>query len=148
MKNGIFFSIFTAMVILGCNRTVQQETPSREATVPEKVVAVGGSKDSLGCLVSAGESWSQLEQQCIRPFESGFRLNPVDKVGDSAIISAFILISQEGNKAELFLPEDESNNVILESDGKGFYVNQLYKYNSHTSKLYKNDDLVYYGNIE
>ena len=51
--------------------------PSSEK--PENLV--GNDKDEHGCIASAGYTWSELLQECIRPFEKGIKLLSGDEDG-------------------------------------------------------------------
>lgn len=72
---------------------------------PEAPPLAGGDADSHGCRASAGYVWSPLRADCVRLFESGFRLDPVRPAG-SAVISAFALFGGTGasGPVELWLP--------------------------------------------
>lgn len=110
--------------------------------------AVGADKDSHGCKASAGQTWSELKQNCIQVFNEGFRLNPVDPPKDAAVISAFIILSTDQSKLELFLPDAAGHSMILNKAGKDLYENGQYKYDSNKSVLYINGEEKYKGNVE
>lgn len=61
---------------------------------------VGGEKDDRGCLTAAGETWSELKQNCIQVFNSAQQLNPVATNTDEAVISAFVLFDDDKSKVE------------------------------------------------
>ncbi len=153
---GIFNSIsmkkliFTAVCLAGlsaCNKPAP--TPTNENTATNEQKAIGGDKDDHGCLTSAGQTWSELKQNCIQVFNEGFRLNPVNPPKGAAVISAFVLMSDDQKKLELFLPdEDEHETTILNNDGKGMYENDEYKYDPEKSVLYVDGVEKYKGNVE
>lgn len=121
-------------------------TDEKTGTAPK---AVGADKDSHGCKASAGQTWSELKQNCIQVFNEGFRLNPVDPPKDAAVISAFIILSTDQSKLELFLPDAAAQqSVILDKTGKDLYENGRYKYDSNKSILYMNGAEQYKGNVE
>lgn len=81
----------------------KQETKSEE----EATGMVGNDKDEHGCLASAGYTWSEVQQDCIRLFESGKRLEGVD--GTS---SAFLVFSPDSSKVELFFSNGTSSEIL------------------------------------
>jgi hypothetical protein len=86
---------------------------------PNNKVVLGTDKDANGCVASAGYRWSKLKNECIRVFEEGYRLNSIDELkGESMTKSAFVLFEEEGDRAELFLP-DGSESVMLTREKKG-----------------------------
>ena len=60
---------------------------------PQRIV--GNDKDLHGCKGSAGQTWSELKQNCIQVFNEGTRLNPVRTVAGKAISSAFVVFSDD-----------------------------------------------------
>lgn len=68
---------------------------------------VGNDKDEHGCIASAGYIWSEVQQNCIRLFESGTRLEAVD--GKS---SAYLVFSPDSLKAELFFSNDTPSEIL------------------------------------
>ena len=68
---------------------------------------VGNDKDEHGCIASAGYTWSEVQQNCIRLFESGIRLEATD--GKS---SAYIVFSPDSLKAELFFSNGTPNEIL------------------------------------
>lgn len=102
---------------------------------------IGGAKDSHGCSVSAGQTWSSLRNDCIRVFEDGIRLNPVKNSG-SAVISAFVVYNQDRSKAELFLPSTKRTE-ILSKNSDGSFSNSAYRYDEGNGTLYKGGVALY-----
>ena len=137
----IAFGLFT---LAACNNSSIKSTDQ----TPNQAEKLGSDKDDHGCLGSAGQTWSSMKQDCIQLFNVGFRLNPVNSLDTEAIISAFIIWSEDDTKLELFLPEDIEHSHILTKNGDDVYENGNYKYDSHTSKLYSNGKLIYQGDVE
>lgn len=124
---------------VACNGTAKKEqAPSGKENQTETKV-VGGEKDDHGCLVAAGETWSELKQMCLRLFEQGERLNPITTEG-SAVISAFVVVDKEQSKFELFLPNSEHTSVILVKKGEDRYENGIYAYDAKKGILYINGE--------
>ncbi len=128
-----------------CNKPAK--TAENSVTTEKK--AVGADKDDHGCLASAGQTWSELKQNCIQVFNEGFRLNPVAPEKDAAVISAFVLWSDDKNKVELFLPDAAGHKTtILNKTGNDQYENGPYKFDAHQSVLYVDGIEKYKGNVE
>lgn len=89
----------------------QSKTSKRSSANTNQKTLIGGNKDSHGCLTSAGYTWSELKQDCIRLFESGIRLNPVENE-KSYTTSAFLIFAKDSNQVEVFIP-DSSHSTIL-----------------------------------
>lgn len=108
---------------------------------------VGTDKDDKGCVGSAGYKWSVLKNTCIRPFEVGVRLNPVAeiKAGD-AVISAFVVLEDEGNRAELYVPNEKSSVLLERKSEKDPYLKDDWKLLTLKGfQLIKGDSLMYAG---
>ena len=105
------FTLLSAMVFsfIACtnNNANQAATTETNTTITEETSAMtpmGGDRDSHGCIGSAGQSWSELLQECVQVFEVGTRLNPVEVNMNDAIISAFIVAKEGDNsQVELFI---------------------------------------------
>jgi hypothetical protein len=80
---------------------------------------VGGDRDVHGCIGSAGYTWSQVRQVCVRPFVVGIRLDPVKK--SSLTLSAFLLFRADDDTkvAELFLPGRRGTVLLKQVRGSG-----------------------------
>lgn len=140
--------IVTTLCLAGMAACSKPAKTAEEKTEPAPK-AVGADKDSHGCKASAGQTWSELKQNCIQVFNEGFRLNPVDPPKDAAVISAFIILSTDQSKLELFLPDAAGQqSLILNKTGNDLYKNGQYKYDSNKSVLYINDTEKYTGNVE
>lgn len=103
---------------------------------------IGGAKTKEGCLSSAGESWSELRKKCIRVFEDGVRLNPIEFEKGKAVISSFIVFNAERTKAELFLANSDKT-IILNQVEDGKYANAGFFYETKTGLLSKNGKSLY-----
>jgi len=78
---------------------------------------VGGDKDAHGCIGSAGYTYSQIKNDCVRVFEQKIKLTEVKPKGSSTSMAA-VIFSKDLKKAEVFLP-GSSKNLILTRLGKG-----------------------------
>src|SRR5690606_27104871 len=98
-------------VITACNSGNPTENTNEET-------AIGEETDEKGCLVAAGESWSELQQGCVQVFDIGTRLDPVVETDGEAIISAFVLYNEDQSKIEVFLPQTD-HTIILDKVDAG-----------------------------
>jgi len=121
-----------------------KETKPKE---PKKDLVLGGDKDKDGCLSSAGYTWSKLNKECVRAF-SGIQLLPKVTTDDETLC-AYVLFSESGDQAELFLPNGDKS-IILERKGKN--TTWIYKewqlIPSNGYQLKKSDELVFSGDGE
>ncbi|MEO6916512.1 MAG: hypothetical protein ABI151_13535 [Chitinophagaceae bacterium] len=72
--------------------------------------------DDHGCMVLMGMTWSPLKNDCIDLQKAAIRLDPVEMT-DKAKAPAYIVMSDDQVKAELYLPEND-HPVMLERKGK------------------------------
>lgn len=131
---------------MACNNQKNNSSTHSEASSNEEPTMVGDEKDNHGCLIAAGETWSELKQDCIRVFEVAQRLNPVEVTDNEAIISAFALFNDDQSKVELFLPESESVTILEQSEGH-VYKNDTYSFDAENSTLYVNGEKKFDGNL-
>ena len=132
------FILMSVFALTACNSAKNGTSKTdNEQTKMEETTKVGGEKDEHGCLTSAGETWSQLKQNCIQIFTVGQRLNPIEIKDGEAVISAFVLFNDDKSEVELFLPSTESTS-ILKTKNKEVYENGAYKYDAKDSSLYVN----------
>lgn len=100
MKKAIlFFGLFTATLTFS-----QQKI-------------VGGDKDVHGCKGSAGYTYSQIKNDCVRVFEQKIKLTEVHPQGSSTSMTA-VIFSKNMKKAEIFIPDGAAKSIILEKQGK------------------------------
>lgn len=104
---------------------------------------IGGKKDAYGCLASAGYTWSVLRRDCIRVFEVGIRLDPVNVRRDEAIISAFIVRGRDQMAVELFLPYKKRSLILQQTRDGRIYRKGKYLYDDRRKELYINNRLQY-----
>ena len=113
-----------ALLIIGlavsCSKKAEQETNAVKSD-SVNLKTVGGDTDANGCKTAAGYTWSKLKEECVRVFEVGVMVPPVDK----NTMAAFVIFKKEANKAEIFLVTEPSS-IILERDGTN-YLNGEWK---------------------
>ena len=135
---------------IACNNNANQaamtetDTTTMAEEKPEPPM-MGGDKDAHGCLPSAGQSWSELLQDCVQVFEIGTRLNPVEVNGNDTVISAFIVTkADDNNQVELFIAAEEVN-PLLKQEKDGTYKKDKYVYNPKTQELSIDGKVAYNG---
>ena len=139
-----------AMTMIACNnsnstQTTQTETTEVTPSATEEMPPVGGDRDAHGCIGSAGQSWSELLQDCIQVFEVGTRLNPIEVKDNDAVISAFIVTKADDNsKVELFITTEETH-PLLKQEKDGTYKNGKYVYTPKTQELSIDSKVAYKG---
>lgn len=97
-------SILCAGLLSACGQKKAQQEPEAKQ---EPEAMVGGDEDEHGCKASAGYTWSEVRQDCIRVFESGIRMEGTD--GKS---TAFLVFSTDSSKVELFLPAGTPSEIL------------------------------------
>ncbi|WP_293906399.1 hypothetical protein [Sphingobacterium sp. UBA5670] len=143
------FIVMSLFTLTACNNAPKHNESEKVAdqSKKEETPSIGGSKDEHGCLVAAGQTWSEIKQGCIQVFNVGLRLNPTEKKEGEAVISAFVIVSNDQSKLELFLP-DNKNTIILDKVENDIYRKDSYKYDAKKSALYKNNTIKYKGDVE
>ena len=143
------FIVMSLFTLTACNNAPKHNESEKVAdqSKKEETPSIGGSKDEHGCLVAAGQTWSEIKQGCIQVFNVGLRLNPTEKKEGEAVISAFVIVSDDQSKLELFLP-DNKNTIILDKVENDIYRKDSYKYDAKKSALYVNNTIKYTGDVE
>jgi hypothetical protein len=124
--------------------TTETDTTAVSRDIPDEPL-MGGDKDERGCIGSAGQSWSELLQECVQVFNIGTHLNPVEVKEGEAVISAFIVTKADDNsQVELFITAEETN-PFLKQEKDGTYTNGKYVYNPKTQELFVDGKVAYKG---
>ena len=145
----IAFLALGVILFAGCNNAQQSKSAEKtDSLAKEETPSIGGDKDEHGCLVGAGQTWSEVKQGCIQVFNVGTRLNPVDVKEGDAIISAFVVANDDKSKMELFLPDDNKTTIILDKTENNTYQKDTYKYDADKSDLYVNGTVKYKGEVK
>lgn len=133
-----FVLVLSLVVFWSCNQKAETVTPKTKVNTTVAPKPVGSDQDTHGCKASAGYTWSALRKECVRIFEVGTRLDPMEPNE----MSAFVLIDASAKKAELFTLL-EKHPVILTQLDKGIYANGDWKLVTQ-AKLAK---LLYKGKV-
>lgn len=94
----------------------------------------GSDKDKHGCKGSAGYTFSVIKNDCVRIFEEKIQLKEVD-TKKSYTSNAAVILSEDGKKAEIFLPSSEGSLVLDKLASKKAVV---YKKGQYTLTKNKN----------
>lgn len=97
----------------------------------QKAPVVGGDKDVHGCKASAGYTYSQLRNNCVRVFEQKIKLKEVGSDKSYTSMTA-VIFSKDMKKAEVFIPDASAKSIILDRQGK----DKLWKSGSHIKETY------------
>ncbi|PIF46415.1 hypothetical protein CLU96_3446 [Chryseobacterium sp. 52] len=121
------------------------------AFTQQKSPVVGGDRDVHGCIGSAGYTYSQLRNDCIKVSKQKIKLNEVSSDKSYTTMTA-IIFSKDMKKAEIFIPHENAKSIILTRDGKvkmwksGDYIKESYVLSPYKKTGYqiKKDDVVIY----
>ncbi|WP_336718473.1 hypothetical protein [Chryseobacterium mucoviscidosis] len=92
---------------------------------------VGGDKDVHGCKASAGYTYSQIKNDCVRVFEQKIKLKEVSS-DKSYTNSTAVIFNKNMKKVEIFIPDGSANSIILDRQGKS----KIWKSGKHTKDSY------------
>lgn len=113
-----YISILVILFALISCKFSDEKQDSKVANQGNKEGAVVADKDENGCLASAGYVWSKVNKECVKVF-TGMQLNPTSNLeNEDETVSAYILFNEEGDQAELFLP-NETSSLVLTQESKG-----------------------------
>lgn len=144
----ILLAMAIAFGLLSCNQNLDSKAENTlekiENTLDdmkeETPKAIGGDKDENGCLTAGGYTWSQLKEDCIRIFEVGKALLPIENT-ESSVLATYIISEEGANQVELFTPNN--NPVLLELTEENVYSNEIYSYNAAEGSLSTNGELTH-----
>lgn len=128
MKKFILFN-FLVFSVISCDKIFKEREVVNEEDSKKREYLLGGDKDENGCISSAGYVWSALKNDCIRVFEVGYRLNPIQKSAEDSVLSAFVIFNDNKDKVELFIPT-ESKSIILDKEDTDTFGKEKYVFNS------------------
>ncbi|SIQ51633.1 hypothetical protein SAMN05880574_11520 [Chryseobacterium sp. RU37D] len=97
----------------------------------QKTPVLGGDKDAHGCKGSAGYTYSQIKNDCVRVFEQKIQLNEV-KSEKGYTTGTAVIFNKNMSKAEVFIPDGSAKSIILERQGKS----KSWKSGSHIKNSY------------
>jgi hypothetical protein len=128
------------------NSIKKEESPKMRTDTSAKIKMAGNDVDEHGCKTSSGYQWSAIKNKCIKIFEDGTRLNPLEAVADKTT-AAYIVFSGDNNKAELFLPDGRSS-TILERRAEGLpWINGEWMLIAWKGYVLKKNGMAVYGGM-
>lgn len=145
MKNLLIIIAITS-IFISCklNDATDEEVkaPVKDSTI------VGADKDDDGCLASAGYTWSKLNKECVKAF-TGIQLNPAsDAATEDETLCAYVLFNEEGDQAEIFLPDDKSFIVTKGNSDKILVFKDYQLISQNGYQLKKAGQVVFSGDGE
>jgi hypothetical protein len=137
--------LLLSLSIISCKQKDSSELEEKSNTSKLKdTTMVGADQDENGCLASAGYTWSKVNKECVKIF-TGIQLNPAkDLANEEMVLCAYVLFNENGNEAEVFLPNEES--IVLTKSTKNSWSNanfELITKNGYALK--KGAEIIYVG---
>lgn len=131
MKASVLLLSVAALLFTSCDFILKkdEEPPVNYSTSGSTEII---DLDGDACSFQAGYRWSELREDCIRVFEEGFRLNPINlndgnpeenELEDNDV-SCFLIYNAKKNKAEVFLPSKTKSLVLEQKNTQGLYSNE------------------------
>ncbi|WP_158960447.1 hypothetical protein [Myroides fluvii] len=148
---GLVLSVFLSISLVSCDFILKDKNATSEQ---DKVVTtdggttVVGEEDGFGCAYTAGYRYSYLLADCIRVFEQGFRLNPIEEEGvlennlENNEVSCFVLLAKSGEEAEIFLPQQEKSIVLAGDKTKSIYSKEGWQLSIEKGMVLKYKDEI------
>ena len=134
-------SVLTFLILLGVGLAVIVFITSGKSPI-------GGKKDKHGCIPSAGYTWSQARNECVRVFEVSTQLlktgsnNPND-------FRAFIVFNDNKTLGDIYLPGPINLHIALDKETKKQgYSKWIEKNNEYTLILKGNKLALFKDNTE
>ena len=147
MKKNIYSLVFLLFALISCKNNDEKPFSDANKKIEDSTI-VDVDKDKNGCLASAGYVWSKVNKECVKSY-TGIQLNPFDNVeNEDESLSAYVLFGENGNEAEVFLPNDQSLILKRESEGKPWIKDdyQLIPWKGYVFK--KADKILFSGDGE
>ena len=115
-------SILVVLCTLNSCKLKDEKEEVKGVNQENKEGAIVADKDENGCLASAGYIWSKVNKECVKVF-TGMQLNPTSNLeNEDETRSAYILFNEEGNQAELFLPNETSSLVLIQQSNGNLWT--------------------------
>lgn len=101
----IRFLVLCSILMMACDTVT---TPQNAVECKDSVSLAGADSDSHGCKGSAGYTWSEVRQDCIRIWEAGVKIMPVGDI----TVAAYAVFAKDSAKVELFLPGAKQGEIL------------------------------------
>jgi hypothetical protein len=151
LKKSLYIFAILLVFLVSCKPTKEDSFLDDSDGLVESIVdstLVGIDKDENGCLASAGYTYSKVNKECVKAF-TGIQLNPINKpTNEDETLSVYVLFDETGDKAEVFMPSQQSIVLTRESEGKPWiYKNyQLIPWKGYVFK--DGEEVLYAGDGE
>lgn len=125
-------------------------TSCNKKTAPQSgEVMTGGDRDEHGCIGSAGYTWSELKQECIRIWEVGLEMQNSQDPESSTV--AYLITKEGSENVEIYLPEVSGGMLLhkhhgIWTDAKHQYQ-LIVKPDANTYKLYGRERKLLYQTV-
>ena len=150
-KIGLVIGVIFVVSLVSCDfilKDKKDKSDQEKTVLTDGGTTVIGEEDGFGCAYTAGYRYSYLLTDCIRVFEVGFRLNPIEDEGsqendlENNEVSCFVIFSKDGKEAEIFLPQKEKSLVLKGDKAKTIYLNEGWQLNVEKAMVLKYKDEV------
>lgn len=150
-KIGLVIGILLAVSLVSCDFILKDKKNNSEqdkTVITEGGTTIIGEEDGFGCAYTAGYRYSYLLSDCIRVFEVGFRLNPIEDEGnlennlENNEVSCFVIFSKDGKEAEIFLPQKEKSILLESNKTKTSYLKEGWNLNIEKGMILKYKDEI------
>lgn len=138
--------LLLSLSIISCKQKDSSELEEKANTSKLKdTTMVGADQDENGCLASAGYTWSKVNKECVKIF-TGIQLNPAkDLANEEMVLCAYVLFNENGNEAEVFLPNEESIVLTKSTKNKSWSNANFELITKNGYALKKGAEIIYVG---
>lgn len=119
----VVLGLFCSLFFVACNNNNSKNEEAFEEAMKgneTETELVGADVDKHGCKELAGYTWSRLNDDCVRIFEEGLTLLPVEIDESEPVFAAFVLYSDDKTQVELFLPSEKESIILQKVEDDGF----------------------------
>ena len=117
------------MIFSSCSNSLCKKSKANKTS--NTSTKVGADQDEHGCKASAGYQWSELKNECVRPFELPLRILSSDKTTQTGV-----LFSTDSNRAEVFSVD---GHIILDRTASGHFEKILKHQSAHLDRNEKGE---------
>ena len=153
MKNRIILLALClgSFYVVSCDYILKtkNESPKTDSEGIENII-LAPNVDRYNCAESAGYYWSQINQNCMRVFETGFRLIPSDLSErasddelDLSLLNAYLLFNADKTEAEVFLPS-ATESMVMQQVSENTYQHNQWELLTTNRFLLKKDGVLFY----
>jgi hypothetical protein len=147
LKKSLYLLGILLTLLTSCRPTTNEPVSDDAEVLVESIVdstLVGIDKDENGCLASAGYTYSKVNKECVKAF-TGIQLNPINKpTNEDETLSVYVLFDETGDKAEVFMPSQQSMILTREGEGKP-WIYKNYQLIPYKGYIFKDGDKILYA---